>query len=670
MNIKELEKTLWATAKKLRNNMDTLEHMHIVLGLIFLKYLTEALNRLHEKVARSEDNYAVPNAATSDGSLSPNVFDIPERAQWHFLQDNSRQQNIGTLIDNAVGTIEKINADLKGILPDTYAKMGLDRVVLGELVSLIGDISQKRHGHQKKYLPGHLYEYLLTNFAEAEGKTAGHFYTPPGVAKLVAEMIEPYKGKIYDGCCGMGEMLLQCEKFIQEHHSKTGNQLFYGQDINETAIKLARMNLAVHGIDAALQAGNTFTDDNHPSLEADFILAHPPFNTRYWRGVNLDNEKDWKYGVPPEGNANYAWLQHFISKLSPKGTAGIVLPDNSLYSSAGNEREIRKNIIEDRLIDCIVALPPGLFYDADIPGCIWVLSRNKTNNRYTNADNEILFIDAGKLGEKVSRRSRALTNEDISLISKTYHRWRNINGDYIDIKGFCRAVSIERVRRNGYLLMPKRYTAGRGAKKVTLAFLSIILLILFCFSIFKNNSFTLKPGTRDTAITVQSIPVEATAKPAKKINKPATKKVQEDAGKVKDTIAEVKDTIVEVNDVAVKPAEDSFLNALKNHPVEINPPAAKTPPRRERSPVVRDTPDETTDSPATASYKVISKAYFYNEPDESTRRGAFINHWNNTYASIKASDEKNGFIYVVFTNHLNQTSRGWLRKKDLREVNQ
>lgn len=687
MNIKELEKTLWETAKKLRSNMDSVTHMHIVLGLVFLKYITDAFNRLHENVIKGEESSAVPNPSGPEKFLPHDPFCLPEKAQWTFLQSHANHPDIGILIDNAIETVEKLNVNLKGILSKNYANPGLDKPTLGELVRLLGNRVLNKQGQEKKYLPGHIYEYLLERFAE-EGKNDSDFYTPPSISKLLVEMLEPHKGRIYDGCCGSGGMFIQSEKFIKEHHSKIADQLFYGQDVKRATLKLAKMNLGIHGIDADLHWGDVFTNDCHPELQADFILAHPPFNMRHWQSSQLMEDKDWKYTAPPMENANYAWLQHFISKLSRTGTAGIVLAAGSMYSKTGKEGEIRRKIIEDKLVDCMVALPSQLFYNTDIPACLWLLSKNKTNNRYTNAGNEILFIDARKLGASAGLGKRELTNDDISLISKTYHRWRNINGDYTDIKGFCRSVSIKEIRRKGYILSPGRYIADKRVKPALLGLLSVILFAFFYFLIFKNGLLTSKSAIRDTAITIQSKPVKDSAQSEKKISKKEKNKAKDDSAQVKTdvAIAPSENKTVEIS----PPVEETLPSTEESTPVaktspstEESPPVAKASPSTEESSPVRKTspatqessPIEKTSPPkainsGATSYKVRSKAYFYNEPDENTRRNAYIIHWNNSYAAIKPLDEKNGFIYVVFINHLNQTSKGWLRKKDLTEVNQ
>ncbi len=647
MDIKELEKAMWATAKKLGNNLDAGVHRHIVLGLIFLKYIIDAFNQQQENSIKGEEASS-SNSTVPKKPVLHDPFCLADKAQWTFLQSNAGQPNIGLLIDDAIDTIENLNENLRGILPKNYAQPGLDKSDLGELVSLIGNIGLKKQGQEKKYLYGRVYEYFLKQFAETEGKNGGQFYSPPSVGKLLAEMLEPRKGCIYDSCCGTGGMFVQNEKFIKEHHGMIGSQSFYGQEAEPVTVKLAKMNLGIHGIDADLKLGNTFTNDCHPGLKADFILAHPPFNMRDWQGDRLNDDKRWQYGVPPKENANYAWLQHSISKLSPAGIAGIVLPGSTMYSKTGKEGEIRKNLIEDKLVDCMVALPSQLFYNTDAPACLWLLTRNKTNNRYTIAVNEILFIDARKLGELVSPGSRVLTNDDISLISKTYHRWRNINGDYTDIKGFCKAVSIDEVRKNAYVLDPGRYIAERSVKNVLFALLTMILFAFLYFFIFRNGLLTSKSAIKDTAITVQPRSMKDSVQTKKRISKTVIKG-KDDSAKVKDNFA---------------------TNRLENKSIKIKPDVAKTSPASEvSSPPAKTSPPKAINPSSATRYKVISKAYFYDQPNEGTRRRAFINHWNNSYADIKALEEKDGFIYVVFTNHLNQTSRGWLRKKDLTKNN-
>jgi len=459
MDIKDLEKTLWAAADKLRNNMNPSEYQHIVLGLIFLKYISDAFGEMYGKLSNSKGEFEGANPEDPDEYLAYNVFYVPEKARWAYLQGNAKQPNIGILIDDAMDAIEKINENLKGILPKNYANPDLDKPRLGELLDLIGNIGFAGAGHSGKDLLGQVYEYFLGMFADAEGKNGGQFYTPQSIVKLLVGMLEPYKGRIYDGCCGSGGMFVQSEKFIEAHQGKIGDLSIYGQESNPTTVKLAKMNLAIRGIDANIQFGDTFTNDLHPDLKADFILANPPFNISDWKGEQLRDDKRWKYGTPPVGNANYAWLQHFLYKLSPTGTAGIVLANGSMNSNTGNEGEIRKAMIEARVIDCMVALPAQLFFNTQIPACLWFLARNKTNHKFRNRENEILFIDARELGTMISRRQKELTDADIQKITETYHNWRGKDGlnKYKDIPGFCKSATMDEVITNNYMLTPGRY---------------------------------------------------------------------------------------------------------------------------------------------------------------------------------------------------------------------
>lgn len=456
-DIREIEKTLWAAADKLRSNMDAAEYKHVVLGLIFLKYISDAFAEIYQKLQEGQGEYEGANPEDPDEYLAENVFYVPEKARWTFLRDNAKQPSIGVLIDDAMDSIEKINDSLKGVLPKNYADPDLDKQRLGELIDLISKIGFGGEGHQGKDLLGQVYEYFLGMFADAEGKNGGQFYTPQSIVKLLVEMLEPYKGRIYDGCCGSGGMFVQSEKFIENHQGKIGDLSIYGQESNPTTVKLAKMNLAIRGIDANIQFGDTFTNDLHPDLKADYIIANPPFNISDWKGEQLRDDKRWKYGIPPTGNANYAWLQHFIHKLSPNGTAGIVLANGSMNSNTGNEGEIRKNMIEAHLVDCMVTLPANLFYNTTIAASLWFLAKNKTNGKFRNRENDILFIDARKLGVMINRRNRILKQEDIDLISSTYHKWRNPNGGYEDIAGFCKSATMEEMILNNYVLMPGRY---------------------------------------------------------------------------------------------------------------------------------------------------------------------------------------------------------------------
>jgi len=458
----------------MRSNMDAAEYKHVVLGLIFLKYISDAFNELHDALLEGKGEYEGANAEDADEYLAQNVFFVPETARWKFLQDKAKQPEIGKLIDEAMDAIERINPNLKGVLPKIYADPDLNKQRLGELIDLIGTIGFNQEGHEAKDLLGRVYEYFLGQFADAEGKSGGQFYTPASIVKLLVGMLEPYTGRVYDGCCGSGGMFVQSEKFVKEHQGNIKDLSIYGQESNPTTLRLAKMNLAIRGIDARIELGDTFLHDKHKDLKADYIMANPPFNISDWSGEQLRDDARWKYGLPPVGNANYAWLQHFISKLSNNGTAGIVLANGSMNSNSGGEGEIRKSMIEAGLVDCMVALPAQLFYNTMIPACLWFLSKNRDPHQTSpkggglrNRSNEILFIDARKLGTMVNRRNKDLTNEDLALIENTYHVWRDLTPtlskgegerpNYEDIAGFCKAATIDEVRQNNYVLMPGRY---------------------------------------------------------------------------------------------------------------------------------------------------------------------------------------------------------------------
>ena len=460
----ELEKTLWAAADKMRSNMDAAEYKHVVLGLIFLKYISDAFNSLYLKLVENKDEFEGADPEDADEYLANNVFFVPETARWQYLQDRAKQPEIGKFLDDAMDAIERINPPLKGVLPKIYADPELNKQRIGELIDLIGTIGFQQDAHKSQDLLGRVYEYFLGQFADAEGKKGGQFYTPASIVKLLVEMIEPFNGRVYDGCCGSGGMFVQSEKFVLNHQGSIKDLSIYGQESNPTTLRLARMNLAIRGIDAQLELGDTFLNDRHPDLKADFVLANPPFNVSDWSGEQLRDDIRWKYGVPPVGNANYAWLQHFIHKLSPTGTAGIVLANGSMNSNTSGEGEIRKNMIEAGIVDCMVALPAQLFYNTMIPACLWFLARDRTNHKFRNRSNEILFIDARKLGTMISRRNKEFTDDDIAKISGIYHAWRGEGGEYADIAGFCKAATLDEVRTNNYVLMPGRYVGTQEAE--------------------------------------------------------------------------------------------------------------------------------------------------------------------------------------------------------------
>jgi type I restriction enzyme M protein len=460
----DLEKTLWTAADKMRSNMDASEYKHVVLGLIFLKYISDAFNDLYQKLVENAGEYEGSDPEDPDEYLANNVFFVPEKSRWQYLQDRAKQPEIGKYLDDAMDAIERINPPLKGVLPKIYADPELNKQRLGELIDLIGTIGFRQDSNKSQDLLGRVYEYFLGQFADAEGKKGGQFYTPASIVKLLVEMIEPFNGRVYDGCCGSGGMFVQSEKFVRNHQGNIKDLSIFGQESNPTTLRLARMNLAIRGIDAKLELGDTFLNDRHPDLKADFILANPPFNVSDWNGEQLRDDIRWKYGLPPVGNANYAWLQHFIHKLSPTGTAGIVLANGSMNSNTGGEGEIRKNMIEANIVDCMVALPAQLFYNTMIPACLWFLARDRTNHKFRNRSNELLFIDARKLGSMINRRNKEFAPEDIAKIAGTYHAWRGEGGVYEDQPGFCKAATMDEVRANNYVLMPGRYVGTEEAE--------------------------------------------------------------------------------------------------------------------------------------------------------------------------------------------------------------
>ncbi|MHC5655050.1 class I SAM-dependent DNA methyltransferase [Stappia sp. ICDLI1TA098] len=456
---------LFKAADKLRGNLEPSEYKHVALGLIFLKYISDAFDGLHARLAA--DEYA--DAEDPEEYLAENVFWVPKEARWAHLQANAKRPEIGKLIDEAMEAIERFpsNEGLKGVLPKNYARPTLNKTMLGELIDLFSNIGLHDDTDRARDLLGRVYEYFLSGFASSEGKRGGEFFTPRSVVRTLVEMLEPYKGRVYDPCCGSGGMFVQSEKFIEEHGGRRNDIAVYGQEINHTTWRLAKMNLAVQGIDADIRWNNegSFHRDELPDLKADFILANPPFNISDWGGDRLAEDARWKFGLPPKGNANFGWLQHIIHHLAPRGTAGVVLANGSMSSQQSGEGEIRKAMIEADVVDCMVALPGQLFYSTQIPACLWILARDKSANGHRDRRGEILFIDARKLGFMVDRVRREFTGEDIDKIAGAYHRWRSkpetrkANGwaDHADEPGFCKAASLEEVREHGYVLTPGRY---------------------------------------------------------------------------------------------------------------------------------------------------------------------------------------------------------------------
>ncbi len=453
-----IEKELWKAADKLRSNMDAAEYKHVVLGLIFLKYISDTFNEIHTMLESEKQKDGLTDPEDRDEYISRNVFWVPPEARWDYLQKNAKQPTIGRMIDDAMEVIERDNPSLKGVLPTNYSRPALDKQRLGELIDLIGGITLGTDEARSRDLLGRVYEYFIGQFADAEGKKGGQFYTPKSIVQLLVEMIEPYRGRVYDPCCGSGGMFVQSEKFIQAHQGRLDDIHIFGQESNQTTWKLCKMNLAIRNIDSdEVKWGDSFLSDFHKDLKADFILANPPFNDSDWKGDLLREDVRWKYGIPPEGNANFAWVQHFIHHLAPTGIAGFVLANGSMSSNTSNEGEIRKNIIEADLVDCMVALPPQLFFNTGIPACLWFVTRDKKNNKFRDRRGEILFIDARNMGTMIDRRHRILTDEDIRKISETYHAWRGEKEGYQDIKGFCRSVKLEEVRQQNWVLTPGRY---------------------------------------------------------------------------------------------------------------------------------------------------------------------------------------------------------------------
>lgn len=449
------EEKLWQAADKLRGSMDASEYKSVVLGLIFLKYVSDSFEEKHAELV--QDEYS--DEEDKDEYMAENIFWVPKEARWSYINNNSKKPEIGQIIDKAMIAIEAENDSLKGVLPKDFSRPGLDKSKLGGIIDIftfkVGDKESQRQD-----VLGRVYEYFIAKFASAEGKNAGEFYTASSIVKLLVEMIEPYQGRVYDPCCGSGGMFVQSERFVENHQGKLGDIAIYGQEYNLTTWKLAKMNLAIRGIDNNLGKthADTFHNDQHKGLKADYILANPPFNADEWGRERVLDDYRWKYGIPPKGNANYAWIQHMVSKLAPSGTAGFVLANGSMSTSTTAELEIRKNLIEEDLVECIVTLPGQLFYSTQIPVCLWFITKNKEKNGKNERKNEILFIDARNIGHMVTRTLKEFSDEDIKKVSNTFHAWRGTRDDkYEDVKGFCKVATLDEVREHEYVLTPGRY---------------------------------------------------------------------------------------------------------------------------------------------------------------------------------------------------------------------
>jgi type I restriction enzyme M protein len=469
------ETDLWRAADALRSNMDAAEYKHVVLGLIFLKYISDAFEEQHAKLEADRKGGADPE--DPDEYRAINIFWVPKVARWSNLKANAKQPTIGKIVDDAMLAIENDNPTLKGVLPKDYAHPRLDKHRLGQLIDLIGNIGLGDKESRTKDIIGRVYEYFLSQFASAEGKKGGQFYTPRCIVRLLVSMLSPYKGRVYDPCCGSGGMFVQSVEFVKAHANGNGNGgkakadvSIFGQKSNHTTWRLAKMNLAIRQIENNLgqEHADSFHHDLHPDLKADYVLSNPPFNDSDWRGDLLKDDKRWKYGTPPTGNANYAWVQHFIHHLAPTGLAGFVLANGSMSSNQSGEGDIRKAIIEADLVDCMVALPGQLFYSTQIPVCLWFIARDKKNGRFRDRRGHVLFIDARKLGTLIDRVHRELSDADIQKVADTCHAWRgdkDCKQKYADVAGFCKAAPLDEIRAHGHILTPGRYVGAADVEE-------------------------------------------------------------------------------------------------------------------------------------------------------------------------------------------------------------
>lgn len=450
-NNNDFEASLFKTADRLRKNIDAAEYKNVVLGLIFLKYISDSFQELYDRL--SQDSFSDPE--DRDEYIAENCFFVPKESRWAELQAKAKLPEIGVYLDDAMTAIEKENRELKNVLPKVYGKANLDKASLGQLIDVISDIELQAHSEDTKDLLGRVYEYFLGEFASAEGKKGGQFYTPKSIVKLMVEMIEPKKGRVYDPACGSGGMFVMSEKFVEDVIGGNIQDItIYGQESNQTTWKLSKMNLAIRNINSKFVVWNTegtFLKDEHPDLKADYILANPPFNQSEWGADILAEDGRWKYGTPPNGNANFAWMQHMIYHLASNGVMATVLSNGSLSSTTSGEGVIRENIVRDNLVECIIALPKQLFYNTGIPATIWILRRGRDQK-----DNQTLFIDASELGYMKTRVIRDFKDDEIAKIEETYKKWRNQEG-YEDIAGFCKSATLEEIAEHDFVLTPGRY---------------------------------------------------------------------------------------------------------------------------------------------------------------------------------------------------------------------